>query len=243
MFRKFFNKGIGLLILAFLALIISWQATVVMKKYAQQQVPHFQETLNQLTPLKIENGTVVNPTNSYKEAYLKIFGDSKERGFKFVIDTKDDTIDLDKIKDDVASIHLAKKKLYFVKKNEISQMDLSELNLNLETKDYQEEMKKGISYFGNILGIFIFIVLTIYYLVCAIIFAVISFIYTIGQANKPDFAARMRVSAVAIFITSAVDMLLITTTNSGINGVIYVLAIILISLTFMRFIPIWKNKE
>ena len=243
MFRKYFNKGIGLSILALLALIVSWQATSVIKKYMQEQVPNFQETLNQLAPLKIENGTVVEPINSYKEAYLKVLGDDNERGFKIVIDTKDDTIDLNKIKDDVASIHLAKKKLYFVKKNEISQTDLSALTLHLEPKDYQEQMKKGISYWGNIMGIFVFVVLTLYYLVCAIIFAIVSFLYTIGQADKPDFAARIRVSAVALFITSAIDMLLIATTDTGLNSSIYVLAIILISLTFMRFVPIWKNKE
>lgn len=243
MFRKYFNRGIGLSILAVLALIVSWQATSVVKKYMQEQVPNFQETLNQLTPLKIENGTVVEPLNSYKEAYLKVFGDNDERGFKIVIDTKDDTIDLDKIKDDVASIHLAKKKLYFVKKNEISQTDLSELSLNLENKDYQEQMKKGIGYWGNVIGILMFVVLTLYYLVCAIIFAIVSFFYTIGQADKPDFAARIRVSAVALFIVSVIDMLLIATINTGLSGSVYVLAIILISLTFMRFVPIWKGKE
>ena len=243
MLRKFFNKGIGLLILAFLAIIVSWQVTGVVKTYMQKQVPNIQDTLSQLAPLKIENGTVVEPINSYKEAYLKVLGDDNERGFKIVIDTKDDTIDLNKIKDDVASIHLAKKKLYFVKKNEISQTDLSELSFNLEDKDYQEQMKEGISYWGNIFGVFIFVVMTLYYLVCAIIFALVSFLYTIGQADKPDFAARMRVSAVAIFIVSAIDMLLITATHAGINNSIYVLAIILISLIFMRFVPIWKNKE
>ena len=243
MLRKYFNKGIGLLILAFLAIIVSWQVTGVVKTYMQKQVPNIQDTLSQLAPLKIENGTVVEPINSYKEAYLKVLGDDNERGFKIVIDTKDDTIDLNKIKDDVASIHLAKKKLYFVKKNEISQTDLSELSFNLEDKDYQEQMKEGISYWGNIFGVFIFVVMTLYYLVCAIIFALVSFLYTIGQADKPDFAARMRVSAVAIFIVSAIDMLLITATHAGINNSIYVLAIILISLIFMRFVPIWKNKE
>ena len=51
MFRKYFNRGIGLLILAFLALVVSLQATGVIKKYMQEQVPNVQETIH---PLEID---------------------------------------------------------------------------------------------------------------------------------------------------------------------------------------------
>ncbi len=243
MFRKYFNRGIGLSLLAVLSIVVSVQATCVIKEQLSKRVPNIQDTINQLAPLKIENGTVVEPVNSYKEAYFKIFDNVNDGGLKIVLDTKDDTIDLNKIKDDVASIHLAKKKLYFVKRNEISQTDLSALSFNLEKKDYQEQMKEGISYWGNIFGIFMFVALTIYYLVVAIIFAITSFLFTIGQTDKPNFAARIRVSSLAIFLVSIIDMILVSIVHWGIPSLVYVVILAVLTLLFIRFIPIWKNKQ
>ena len=66
MFRKClrFECGIGATILAILALIITFQVVDGLKLILNGQVPNIQDTLNQLAPLKVENGTVVEPVNT-----------------------------------------------------------------------------------------------------------------------------------------------------------------------------------
>ena len=206
-------------------------------------VPNAQDTINQIAPLKIENGVVVEPVNSYKEAYFKIFDDDRSNAIKIVLDTKDDTIDLNKIKDDSYSIHLAKKNLYYVKKNEITSTDLSNISFNLEQKDYQEQMKKGVTYFVHVISVLMFFILTIYYLLYSLVFSVLSFFFTIGQENKPDFASRMRMSSLAVFLVTIVDLLLSATINVDLAESVYALAVALITLLFIRFVPIWKPAE
>ena len=242
MLKKFFNKGIGLLLLVILSIGISFHTTQIGKDALIKLVPNAQDVINQIAPLEIKNGEVIEPINSYKEVYFKFFDDENIEGFKIVLDTKDDTLDLNKIKDDVPSMHLAKKKLYFVQKDKISQTDLNEISLRLEPKDYQEEMKQGISLYGNIFGIIIFVLSLLYYFLFACIMAVISFLMTIGQEIKPNFAARLRVSSLAIFIATIANALL-NLIGSAVGDKIYTLVIVLLVLIFIRFVPIWKTEE
>ncbi len=243
MFRKClrFECGIGATILAILALIITFQVVDGLKLILNGQVPNIQDTLNQLAPLKVENGTVVEPVNTYKEAYFRPFGKNNgDKGFKIVIDTRVDAIDLNQISNDNPSIQLAKKNLYFVKKNEITKMDLNNFTFDLKPDDYQEQIKSGIEHYSKFVGIVIFAFALLYYIFISAIFAVFSFIFTIGQEFKPkNFAARMRVSSLAIFIVSMIDLLI------NISEQYYILAILLLLLFFVRFafVPQWKKLQ
>ena len=239
MFQKIFNRGIGVLLLSVLSLILTLQLVSTGKDIFTKQVPNIQDALYQLAPLKITNGEVVEPLNAYREVYLKIFDDENEQGFKIVVDTKADTIDLNKIQNDTASIHLARKNLYFVKKNEISQTNLNGISLNIEKADYQEQIKQAIANYMNILGIIIFVILLIGYLIATLFFSLISFILTIGQEFKPSFAGRMRTSAIAIFVVSCLGMII------NITHLYFIIAVVFLTFILIRFIlkSWWQPAE
>ena len=203
--NKFFNflkygRGIGITLLAVIALIVTLQAVGVGKNVVSMMIPNVQTLLDEVLPIKIENGEVVVPEHTYKEVDLTAPFDANTSLLKVVIDTTRESVENPTAKGAIGGIYMTKKFLYYKNKTKTEIVSLENTNLNLEKKDYREEMKKQIDYYANYVGLFIFVLLILYYLVVVLVCSFVSLLFTIKWQEKLRFTARMRTASLAYLL-------------------------------------------
>ncbi len=194
------GRGIGakfLLIYAFIVAIVYASSVKIM---GNEIVPVLQNAADQLLPIKIENGTIVEPADTIKSIRLAL----PEVNFPFILDTTVDNIDTTDLKD---GIYISKKAIYFVNKKQTKSYNFED-SLTLEKADYTDMFRKFATYVSVICGIFAFVFLYILYLAFTCFYALFAMAFTKMFKISLDYAASMRLSAVSYIATSAVSLLL-----------------------------------
>lgn len=103
------GRGIGTLFLALLAVIITVQVFYASKKVVLAMVPEVQNTLDQLLPIEIENGVVIEPADTVKNVKLKVPFVPGYAGLPVILDTRVDSLDFDELLKSKSSIQISRK--------------------------------------------------------------------------------------------------------------------------------------
>ncbi|MBP5399491.1 MAG: DUF1189 family protein [Alphaproteobacteria bacterium] len=187
------GKGCGLKFLLLYSLILSIIFGIEIKVLGDNFVPEMQSAAEKLLPVKIENGTIIEPNNEIKSVNLNFGGVI----FPLVLDTTVDTIDPIGLN---PGIYIARKALYSVSEKDIRVIDFQE-NMDLLQGNYTDLFKK-IVWFISIITVFIaWIMPFVGYTLCAVLYAFCGQFIAKVKKLSLDFAAAMRLAVVAYLPT------------------------------------------
>ena len=197
--QKMFNyiikgQGLGVKYILLASFIISLVFSIFIRVKGNDLVPYANDIINQMLPLKIENGVVVEPQNTIRVAHLQ--SGNVAIPLPIVMDTTIDTLDTSKAE---KGFYLTRTAFYVINDNEVRMHTLDE-DVDLVQDDYTDDIKSVLTgtavtlFFIGILFIFItYFIATIFYALCAQILELFF-------GKKYTFDTRMRLSVVC-FLT------------------------------------------
>lgn len=219
-----------LLIYSFLAAALF---SVYYKNFADTLIPYAQETADQLLPIKIVNGQVVEPLNTIKKGIFKISSDPVIQ-YPIIINTTVDSLNPTALPD---GTYLTRTTLYTVNGNQTKISSLQQETIDLPKADYSDSFRKFINYSILVIALIalpsfflIFFILSLFYSLTAWIIAEL-------MRRKPPFDLRMRLSACGIILLYTLAYL-VNFTGSQLSGtLIFVLMLVFQSLFIYRGLP------
>lgn len=221
------NKGMALKPLLVFSLVLGVLLTIVVRIFAADLIPYAQNAADQILPIRVENGIVVEPAKTYKKIYLK------DLNINFVIDTQSTQLDLQDLK---PGIYLTKTTLYTVgTRHETRILPLSG-DIDLPQGDYRDVFRSMVNWtavlvlvFGSAFIFFGWFILSLFYAAC-------SYIISAMMSRKYDFDLRVRLSVltlITIFVASKILLLI----GINISGLMFFVAVMLLQAAMMRRIP------
>lgn len=153
-----------------------------------------------------------------------------------ILDTRVDSLDFDELLKSKSSIQISRKNVYVVSKGEVKVRSLGDASYRFEKQDYQEKMKDVSEHYLNIFAVACFVILLAYYLLIALFYAAVTFLFTGKWAEKPTFSSRMRVGSTAVFAISVLNLLL-GYAGLGISGIFFLAAVTALAFWLMLQFP------
>lgn len=191
------GQGLGLKFLILLAFVMSLFLAVMLKVKGADFVPYAQQVADQMLPIKIENGVVTKPYNTFKQANITFNNYVKPISIPMFIDTRVDNLDTSDVKE---GVYLTRTAFYTVKKNDVRIMQLSGDNEILKA-DYTDTFNSFLTWCAVIFGVMALCGLFMMYFVLALFYSLCAKIIIWLTSHKLDFDQRMRLSSLTIVIT------------------------------------------
>lgn len=188
------GQGLGVKFLILLAVVMSLVVAVVVKVKGNDFVPYAQQVADQMLPIKVENGVVVKPYNTFKQAKITLDDYSRPFYIPFIIDTTVDNFDTANLEQ---GIYLTRTAFYTVQRNEVRMLRL-EGNVEILKADYTDVFKSWMSWFAVIFGFISVFFLFIMYFLLAIFYSFCAKLITWMTSVNLDFDQRMRLSSLAL---------------------------------------------
>jgi len=192
------GQGIGARWLLLFSFILSIVFAVFVKIGANTLVPHAQDIADQLLPIRIENGIVVEPADTYKE--INLGGTTGDQSFRIVVNTLEDDLDPSTLGQ---GFFITRTHLYGINNNQIRYTKL-EGDLFLEKGDHTDLFKKVAFWAAVVMFPFAFIFVFIWCFILVLFYATVGLIWNIIFKKKFDFDFRMRLSTLAFLATYVV---------------------------------------
>ena len=126
------GQGIGLKYLALLALILGILGGIGTKVIATDGIPLAQQVADQLLPIKVENGQIVEPQETYKVVHLRFGEDENTYPIPIVLDTTSDMLDINLLDQ---GAYITRSYLYMINEHEARTYKLDG-DFELIQKDY-----------------------------------------------------------------------------------------------------------
>ncbi len=216
------GQGLGVKYLALLSLVLGIIVGAAVKFYGQDGVPYAQQIADQMLPIKVVDGKIVEPQETYKVVHLRFGEDSAPYPIPLVLDTTSDTLDVNTLD---PGAYISRKNIYLVKDREVRTYNL-EGSFDLPQDDYTgffNSMLNWVSIIaavGAFAGLFImYFMLTLIYSVCAIPLA--------GLASKKvDFDGRMRLSALAVIAAYVISWTLRFATGISLSTFVFFVLVV-----------------
>lgn len=230
-----YGNGIGKRYMLALAVIASLCFAFYMHKETVNFIPEAQSIADQLLPIKVENGVMVEPANTVKVAKFSIDTNMNGNGeplFPIVLDTRTDTLDPSTLSQ---GIYISRTTVYTVNKNEVRMVKLSN-SFELPKADYTEFLKSSIDWMIVFFTFTSILVLFIYYLALTWFYALCSYAISALLSRKIEFKARMRVSAVAMITTYAL-LTLLNFANLYSNRWVFFIIVIALQAVLIKIMP------
>lgn len=186
------GQGVGARWLLLFTVITVLAATIYLRLAATSLIPYAQDVANQMLPIKISDGIVVEPHDTFKSANIQ--SGSYSLALPLVIDTRVDTLNTANLKD---GVYLTRTTLYTVNKNEVKILKLTN-DLDIPQADYTDFFTSVLNwgaFFGALFGwafMFVFyFILSLFYSWCAVAVAKVA-------GRQYDFDQRMRLSVLSL---------------------------------------------
>ena len=225
-----FGRGIGARWLALYALIGAIVFGILCKSLGDMATPALQNVADQLLPIKVENGVIVEPQNVIKTVKFEI---KDVEQFPVVLDTTVDNINTVNIPD---GIYISKKAVYFVDRDKTTVKSFSG-SVELLKSDYTGLFKKMSIYGGLIMGVFAFIILFAVYLFLAAFYAIFAVMLAKFYDVFFNYSAAMRLSSLAYIATSLLMFILNWCGISTPTWLYFVAVVTLLILAFRLLYP------
>lgn len=188
-------QGLGIRYLLLFSVILGILLALLIRFAGKDYIPYAQAAADQILPIKIENGKVVRPLNTIKQASLNIDGD--KINLPFFINTTVDKLNASNLKD---GVYLTRSAVYSVNRSQI-RINQLEGDIDLPQADYTEAFTTVLTWtavtcaiFGTAFIFFFLFILTVFYASCAYVLAA-------AMKKKFDFDLRMRSSVVSLLTT------------------------------------------
>ena len=169
-------------------------------------VPAAQEVADRFLPIRVEEGIVVEPTDTVKN-YTLVLGDENDADaetIEFVMNTGVDSLNTEGLDN---GLYLTRKAIYTVAggKTEIRKLESS---FYLPQGDYTDVFNSILNQTIIFFGIFGYMILFAFYLLAVMFYACCSYAVSTLMKKKFEFDLRMRLSVLAFIATYAVFGLL-----------------------------------
>ena len=239
--QKIFNyitkgQGLGVKYILLASVIISFIFSIFIRINGADLVPYANDIMNQMLPLKIENGVVVEPQNTIRVAQLKS-GDVAIP-LPIIMDTTIDTLDTSKAE---KGFYLTRTAFYLINDNEVRMHTLNE-DVDLVQDDYTDEIKSILTwtaismFFIGILFIFIsYFIAALFYALCAQILGLI-------LRKKYNFDVRMRMSVIC-FLAVYILYFLLSLAGLESGKLIFFITTLLLQSAIIYKLPMIDNEN
>ena len=191
------GQGLGIKFLAALAILASLVFAIFVRVEGAQYIPYAQEVADQMLPIKIVDGQIVEPLNTFKMAQISIEGKSSPLALPLVLDTRVSNLDANLLPE---GVYVTRTNIYTVTNNQIKVIKLEGDNF-IPKGDYTEVFKSWLNWSAFILGVcgivllfVLYFILTMFYALCAQLIAKIA-------RKDMNFERRMRLSALVLVAT------------------------------------------
>lgn len=104
------GQGLGIKFTALLALLLSIVFGATVKVMGSDAVPYAQQIADQMLPIKVVNGQIVEPADTYKVVHLRFNEDSDPYPIPLVLDTTSDVLDINMLD---PGIYVTRSNIYF----------------------------------------------------------------------------------------------------------------------------------
>lgn len=188
------GQGLGIKFLAALAILASLVFAIFVRVEGAQYIPYAQDVADQMLPIKIVDGQIVEPLNTFKMAQIRVEGKSSPLALPLVLDTRVSNLDANLLPE---GVYVTRTNIYTVTKNQIKVIKLEGNNF-IPKGDYTEVFKSWLNWSAFILGVcgiallfVLYFILTMFYALCAQLIAKIT-------RKDMNFERRMRLSALVL---------------------------------------------
>lgn len=225
-------KGLGLKFL----LLFSFIAAVIFAIYARisgtSLIPYAQSVADQLLPIKIAGGVIVEPVDTVRKALINVGGTDIE--LPIILDTSISTLDTTNLKN---GVYITKSAIYSINRNQVRIDKLqADMNMDLPQGDYSAQFKNFLNLIAIITlfaGTFSFFIVT---LLLSAFYAICSYALTLLMKKPYTFDLRMRISSVCLITTYILLFTLgLLGVSSGKLG--FFLVVMLLEYFLIRHIP------
>lgn len=183
------NNGIGALVLLTLSAVYGLYYSITSSDMIETSIPYIQEIIEEVTPIKVVNGVVVTPADTYKD--IKLI-----KGLKgapsIIIDTTRDSLDTTNLPE---GIYLTRKNFYTVSANEVRSKALAG-NFELPREDYTKVMYASVKWIALGIMVGFTIVLFFTYLLLMLFYTLVLKIAERINKKTLSFDESMRLNAV-----------------------------------------------
>ena len=212
------GSGVGAFLLFAMAFLASLYYMYPVRSVLVDSIPYMQDVADQLLPVKIENGRIVEPVDTYRE--VKLFADDDLNddasndmspfSYRLVLDTRADELDAYHFSD---GIYVSRQYIYMVANKNVERQSL-EGTYEIEKKDYSDVFEDIVQWASW--GYFFILLLSVFmgYFVLTIILSFLSALALHIYGRSLSFDVKMRMTSV-IFV--AVQILYILLTSCGIS--------------------------
>lgn len=190
------GRGIGAKWLLLYSFVVALIFAFAIRSHGTQAIPTLQHVADQLLPLRVENGIIVEPAETVKSIDLGLKG----ADIPFILDTTLDTIDTTGLKD---GVYISRKAVYVVNNHKTKVYNFED-SFTLERGDYTGLFRSVINYASVFIGVFTFVGLYVLVLALTCFYALFAMLFNKVFKSSMDYAACMRLSAIAYLATSLV---------------------------------------
>ncbi len=224
------GQGIGLKYLALLAFILGILGGIGTKVIATDGIPLAQQVADQLLPMKVVSGKIVEPQETYKVVHLRFGEDESAYPIPIVLDTTSDMLDIDLLDQ---GVYITRSYLYMINEHEARTYKLDG-DFELIQKDYTPEFTSFINWTAFLVGAFVFGGLFVFYFLTALVFSFIAGLIAASKKICLDFNTKMRLSSVALITCVLLFWVLRLVGNINVNMWFAAIIIIALQIYFIR---------
>ena len=192
-------QGIGAKFLLLMSLVLALFVAVLLKTYGTKLVPFAQGVAEEILPIKVENGVVVEPADTFREIVLFGSEDNPKNNVVFVFNTSVDSLEVQDLKQ---GIYLTRTRIYTITDNQVRFANLEE-DFHLPQGDYTGAFRKIVLWTAILSIPIIFVASFVGYLIVCLLYSLIAWILCAIFKKEFGFDFRMRLSVLA-FITTYV---------------------------------------
>ena len=189
------GQGLGIKFTALLALLLSIVFGATVKVMGSDAVPYAQQIADQMLPIKVVNGQIVEPADTYKVVHLRFNEDSDPYPIPLVLDTTSDVLDINMLD---PGIYVTRSNIYFAKEHEVRTYKLANDNFELPRSDYTGFFRSVLNWTAVFVFVFAFAAMFLLYFVLCLFYSVCAVPLAAILGKKTDFDSRMRLSTVAL---------------------------------------------
>lgn len=223
-------QGLGIKFLLLYSLILGLIFALFIRIQGPQFIPYAQSLADQMLPIKIENGVVVEPVDTVKKARLSIGDKSLE--LPLVLDTTVDTLDASHLRD---GVYMTRTAIYSVNRNQV-RINQLQGNIDLPRADYSDAFKTFLNWSAVLFLIFGTAGIFVFFFILSIFYAFCTGIMNYFMKKKFTFDLKMRSSVISLITTYILFFILdLIGVSSGWLG--FFLIVMLMQYFLLRNIP------
>lgn len=190
------GKGWGFRFILAIAFILSVIFSFSVYELSKAAIPQAQALADEIFPLRVENGVIVEPLNMLKT--IPLLSEEKDGiSLDITIDTSIDEFDIANLEQ---GLYISKTALYSVNGKEVKIKKL-EGSYYFPKDDYIPSLKKATNWTMAILFPLMLIVISLMLLVVAMFYTIFAAIISAIFKKDFDFAFKMRLSSIAFSTT------------------------------------------